>query len=52
MEPLGTRISLHVTGPSDMTRDVLKVTPAGEGAVLTGLVSCWAKLSLNGVLGQ
>lgn len=52
VEPLGTRISLHVTGPSDMTRDVLKVTPAGEGAVLTGLVSCWAKLSLNGVLGQ
>jgi hypothetical protein len=26
VEPLGTRITLHITDPSDMTRDLLKVT--------------------------
>ncbi|XP_037008768.1 zinc finger protein ZPR1 isoform X3 [Artibeus jamaicensis] len=26
VEPLGTRINLHITDPSDMTRDLLKVT--------------------------
>lgn len=26
VEPLGTRITFHITDPSDMTRDLLKVT--------------------------
>lgn len=26
VESLGTRITLHITDPSDMTRDLLKVT--------------------------
>lgn len=31
VEPLGTRITFHITDPSDMTRDLLKVTtPVGK----------------------
>uniref|UniRef100_A0A2K6NHL5 Zinc finger ZPR1-type domain-containing protein n=1 Tax=Rhinopithecus roxellana TaxID=61622 RepID=A0A2K6NHL5_RHIRO len=47
VEPLGTRITLHITGPSDMTRDLLKSEVCSFTTLEGPLKDIWELVTKN-----